>query len=96
MATVKQYTISLWRAHRAVCRKLGSDLSWGDPSERIRMIGSDVMLAGLIKVLTDKSLVTDQELNAVFTAITNTDFPALRPVTAPEPGQETPDPDLGS
>lgn len=96
MATVKQYAISLWRAHRAVCRKLGADLSWGDPTERIRVIGSDVMLAGLIKVLTDKSLVTDQELNAVFTAITNADFPALGPVSAPGPGQETPDPDLGS
>lgn len=95
MATVKQYALSLWRTHRAVCRKLGADLSWGDPAERIRMIGSDVMLAALIKVLTDKSLVTDQELNSVFTAITNADFPVIRPVTAPEPGQETPDPDLG-
>ncbi|MEH0574291.1 hypothetical protein QBA54_07305 [Streptomyces sp. B21-108] len=96
MATVKQYTLSLWRAHRAVCRKLGADLSWGDSTERIRMIGSDVMLAGLIKVLTDKGLVTDQELNTVFAAITNSDFPALSPVLAPEPGHETADPDLGS
>jgi hypothetical protein len=96
MATVKQYALNLWRAHRAVCRKLGADLSWGDSTERIRMLGSDVMLAGLIKVLTDKSLVTDQELDTVFTAITNADFPVLSPVIAPEPGLETPDPDLGS
>lgn len=95
MATVKQYTLSLWRAHRAVCRKLGTDVSWGDSSERVRAVSSDLMLAGLIKVLTDKGLITDQELNAVYSAITTADLPALPPVGCPDTGQWPSDPDLG-
>ena len=96
MATVKQYTLNLWRAHKTVCQKLGMDVTYGDPQERVRVISWDVMLAGLVKVLTDKVLVTDAELTAVFNAITSASFPPLPLVSPPDFDQTVPDPDLGA
>lgn len=94
MATVKQYAINLWKTHRAVAQKLGMNMAVGGPEERIRALSSDVLLAGLVKILTDKGVVTDAELNAMYTSLANADYP--RPGTVPQdPDQQAPDPDLG-
>lgn len=97
MATVKQYTANLWKAHKVVCRKLGMDVSWGDPGERVRVVSSDVMLAGLLKILVDKGVISDADLTAAYTAITNATFPVLPPVGYPNfaEGDVAADPDLG-
>lgn len=97
MATIKQYTLKLWGVHKTVCYKLGMDVSWGDSSERVRVISTDLMLAGLVKALTDKGVLTDAEINSVFTAINNATLPALPPVERPDldNGGQAPDPDLG-
>lgn len=98
MATIKAYTLNLWRAHKTVAAKLGMDISWGDSQDRVRAISTDVMLATLIKALTDKGVLTDTELNALYTQVTNATFPTLPPVPSPDldHGGVAPDPDLGA
>lgn len=96
MATIKQYALNLWRTHATVTQKLGLEAVWGGLDKRAQILSTDVMLAGLIKVLTDKGVVTDSDLNAVYAAIRNADFPALPPaVSAPLDNETVPDPDLG-
>lgn len=94
MATIKQYARNLWQAHRAVARKLGTDPAVGSPDERIQILSTDVLLAGLCKALTDAGVLTDAQLNTVFTAVANADYPVQRAVLQPEDGP-APDPDLG-
>lgn len=97
MATVKQYTLRLWKAHATVSRKLGVDVEWGALDKRVQTLSADVMLAGILKVLTDKGVLTDTELNQVYAQITNASFPALPVgIPAPQEGVTTPDPDLGT
>lgn len=97
MATVKQYASNLWKVHASVLRKLGVDTAWGAAGKRAPILSTDVMLAGLIKALTDKGVLTDTDVNTVFTSITNAAFPSL-PANVPAPvgdDQTMPDPDLG-
>lgn len=96
MATVKQYTIGLWRAHRTVSRKLGLAADWGSLDQRAGVVSTDVMLAGLIKLLTDAGVITDAQLNAMYTAIAAADYPKL-PSMVPntEDGEPVAEPDLG-
>jgi hypothetical protein len=95
VATVKQYTLNLWRFQKTVCRKLGMDPSRGTDAEKAQIISGNVLTAVLIKILTDKGVMTDAELNAAYTAVAGADFPVLRTVL-PEPGEGEPDdPDLG-
>lgn len=96
MATVKQYALQLWDTHKTVSRKLGQSVEWGSSEGRVAALGTDVMLAGLIKVLTDAGVITNAQLTQVYNAIANADFPPL-PAMVPGPvdGETLPDPDLG-
>lgn len=96
MATVKAYALNLWRAHRTISRKLGLSVDYGSADVQVLVASSDVMLAGLVKVLTDKGLVTDAELNTVYTALANFTYPPLSTTPAPEDGGTAPDIDLGT
>lgn len=97
MATVKVYAKSLWTVQVTVCRKLGIDLPVASQSTRVLMICNAVLFAGLFKVLTDNGVVTDAQLNNIFTAIAAADFPS-QPLSVPMPVDDTPapDPNLGS
>lgn len=95
MASVKTYAIQLWRVHRVVSRKLGADISWGSIDSRVNAITTDLMIATLIKVLTDKGVVTDQELQAMFTAVASADLPAQPNTVPPVDNGNVPDPDIG-
>ena len=97
MATLKQYARQLWITQRSVCEKLGVKIAWSSLEQRVLVISSDVNLAMLVKILTDKGVITDAELQAVATQVRNADFPPL--VHFPPPDDDefvTPDPDLGS
>lgn len=96
MATIKAYTKSLWNVQKTVARKFGVDIRWGNSDIRIAALTTDVCIAGIVKVLTDKGLITDAELQAVFTNIINADFPR-QPLVVHAPGDDDviPDPDLG-
>lgn len=97
MATVKQYALNLWKAQKVVVRKLGMDITWGGPADRVRFISDDIMLAGLIKILVDKGVITDADLTSAYNAITNMAFPSLPVVPRPDldGGGAADDPDLG-
>lgn len=97
MATVKQYAIRLWDVHKTISGKLGLSIEWGSSADRVPALTTDVMLAGLVKVLTDKGLLTDAELNAVFNSIASATFPPLPAVTPmPGDGVTAADPELGA
>lgn len=96
MATIKAYARNLWNVHKIVSQKLGTDIRWGSSEARVAALTNDVCLAGIVKILTDKGLITDAELQAVFTTITNADFPR-QPAIINAPGEDgvIADPDLG-
>lgn len=95
MATVKQYALNLWRAHRTISQKLGLSVDYGSSDVQAMTASADVMLAGLIKILTDKGVITDGELTTVYTALANANYPLLYTTPAPEDGATAPDIDLG-
>jgi hypothetical protein len=95
MASVKTYVQKLWTVHKTVSRKLGADVSWGSIDSRVNALTTDVIVACLVKTLTDKGLVTDAELQAVFNAVASADFPAQPNTVEPVDGGSPPDPDLG-
>lgn len=96
MATIKQYTTNLWRVQKVVMRKLGLAVAWSGSEEKIRALGSDVLLATLLKILVDKGVMTDGELNAAYLAVANADFPVIKDQAFPALGEGEPaDPDLG-
>lgn len=97
MATLKQYTRNLWQVHRTVAGKLGLNVTWGEPEQRVLVIADDVMLAVLLKLLVDKGLVTDAELNAAYNAAASAALPKQPPVVAAPGEDEAPaEPDLGA
>lgn len=97
MATVKQYALQLWGAHKVVSAKLGLNVEWGSADVRTSVIATDVMLGTVLKVLVDKGLVTNADLTAAFNAVAGAAFPSL-PSVVPNSsdGQPIPDPDLGA
>jgi uncharacterized membrane protein len=97
LATIKQYALSLWRVHASVARKLGVELEWGALDKRVQAMSTDLVLAGVVKALTDKGVLTDTELNTVFNQISRADLPPLSVnVHAPRESEKVPDPDLGT
>lgn len=97
MATLKAYTRNLWRVHRTVTAKLGLNVTWGVPEQRVLVIADDLMLAGLVKLLVDKGLITDAELNAMYSAVEALALPKQPAVVAAPSEDEAPaDPDLGA
>lgn len=96
MPTVKQYSLNLWKVQKVIMSKLGLNVSWSGPEDKARAMTEDIMLGTLLKVLVDKGLVTDAELNAAYTTVATATFPPG--VWAPPPplGEGDPaDPDLG-
>lgn len=96
MATVKQYSLNLWKVQRTVMKKLGLDIAWAGPAEKVPAMASAVMLATLVKILTDKGVVTDAELNTAYTTVRDADFPIVWPAPPPMGEGEPEDPDLGA
>lgn len=97
MATTKAYATILRDTANAVGLKLGYDLRQADQPMRVALTTVCVLLGGVLRVIFSKNLATDAELNAVFTAVKNADYPVL-PSTAPPVDENNPDPvppDLG-
>lgn len=98
MAALKIYATNLWKAQRAICQKLGLQVASAPLSERALAVSGDILLATLCKVLVDKGLVTDAELNAAYNAAAGANIPQLA-VDVPMPtqdGETAPDPDMGA
>jgi hypothetical protein len=96
VATLKQYTLKIWQAHRTVSAKLGSDVASGSLEQRAAALSADAMIAILIKCLTDNAILTDAQLNATLTAALSVTYPPLpTTVTPTSDAPVVPDPDLG-
>ncbi len=96
MATIKQYMKSMWTNQKIIAQKLGLDLRWSDQQTRVMALSTDACIAVLVKTLTDKGVITDQELQAAAALLQNADFPQLPShVSAPGDDGVVPDPDLG-
>lgn len=98
MAALKVYATNLWKVQRAVCAKLGLQVASAPLSERALAVSGDILLGTLCKLLVDKGLVTDAELNAAFNATAAASIPQLA-VTVPMPtqdGESAPDPEMGA
>lgn len=96
MATVKQYALQLWGAHKTIAQKLGMDVTTANTSTRVSALSEDVMLGTLIKVLVDKGLITNQDLTTAYNAVIAAQFPPLpSEVVVTSDSPPAPDPDLG-
>lgn len=96
--TVKQYAVRLWDIRVAVSRQLGSDVSVADIATRAEAMSSDVVTAVILKLLVDKGVFTDAQLNTAAQAIIGATFPQLPIVVASsmDGAGDVPDPDLGA
>jgi hypothetical protein len=89
--------MQLWGVHRVTCEKLGMSIAGSSVDDRAIVVSTDMTMACLIKALTDKGVLTDPELAAVFTSLRNATLPRLATtVPSDEEGTPPPDPDLGT
>lgn len=96
MATLKAYARQLWGVQRAVCEKLGVQIAWAPVDQRAAVLSSDVTTAIILKLLTDKGVITDAELLALANQVKAADIPPLVINVSPNEDGTMPDPDLGS
>jgi hypothetical protein len=96
MATLKAYARQLWGVQRAVCEKLGVQIAWAPVDQRAAVLSSDVTTAIILKLLTDKGIITDAELLALANQVKAADIPRLAITVNPDENGDMPDPDLGA
>lgn len=98
MAALRIYATNLWKAQRVLCQKLGLQVASAPLSERALAVSGDILLGTLCKLLVDKGLVTDAELNNAYNAAASAAIPQLA-VEVPMPTQDgdvVPDPEMGA
>lgn len=98
MATIKQYAINVWQTQQIVSRKLGYDFRVAELSTRVLVASTSIMIGSVLRILFLKNVATDAEMQAVFTAVRDADYPQLPfgPPQVPEDDTEMPPPDLGA
>lgn len=74
MATLSQYFTQLRTKQDALSKRIGSWLPGMAVEPRVVLACSDATFAVLMKLLVDKGLITDAELQAAFNAATVADF----------------------
>jgi hypothetical protein len=84
MATVAVYAQNLWDKFRIIARKFGAEPAVVDKQTRVLHMAQQVLLAAVIKALTDKGVVTDAELTAALNGARDDDWPG-QPLEPPEP-----------
>jgi hypothetical protein len=83
VATVKQYGTRLWRAYRTLGRAMGVDLGSMPKETRVLVKATCAILGTLLKVLVDRNVVTDAQLEAGYAAAEVELYPD-EPVDPPE------------
>jgi hypothetical protein len=94
MATLPQYLQKLRLMHRATARKVGLDLQNQDVGSRALAASAGAVIAVIVKTLTDKGVITDEDLDATWAqmeALTLPQEPTL-PVMEREPTYVPPEP----
>lgn len=75
MATTKQYAKNVRDAMRTIARKMGLYVDSSDKTLRVVASAVAVPIGVLAKVLVDKGVVTDAELQAALNAAAADDYP---------------------
>lgn len=83
MTTVRQYVASLRTVGRTVGRAIGCDVAILTAEERAKLNLITAMNCVLIKLLVDKGLITDADVQAAYTAFMQD--PASYPDVPPPP-----------
>jgi hypothetical protein len=86
ITTVQQYTNALKQSSAAVARKMGVHFAGSDMPTRVMIRVILGLFATLIKLLVDKGVITDAEVQAALTAATGdvyTEEPAEPPDRVP-------------
>ena len=83
MATVKTYGTRLWGAYRALGRAMGVDLASSSKEARVLIKATCAILGVLLKVLVDRGVLTDAQLEAGYAAAEAELYPD-EPVNPPE------------
>lgn len=96
MATLKTYARQLWSVQRSVAEKFGIQLAGATADQRAIVLSGDVTLAMLLKILTDKGVITDAELLAVANQVKAATFPQLPGEVVGNSDEPLPDPDMGT
>lgn len=68
MASVKQYVAAMLDVEQKIARKLDSDISQLSKEFRVLNLALLVVVAVVVKTLTDNAVITDAQLNAVLAA----------------------------
>lgn len=85
MATVKAYVNNMLAVERQVAVKFDSDISQLPKEFRVLNLALLVVIAVVMKTLTDNGVITDAQLNAVLVAARDDVYP-------PEPAEVPPPP----
>jgi hypothetical protein len=91
MATVPEYAAMLRQAGRAVGAKMGVQLSAIGVETRVALRVVIGIIAALVKLLVDKGVITDEEIQTALGSSVAQEYPA-EPVVPPDPPQLPSDP----
>jgi uncharacterized protein (UPF0333 family) len=75
MATVKAYVANMLDVEQKVAFKFDSDISQLSKEFRVLNLAILVVIAVVVKTLTDNGVITDAQLNAVLTAARDDSYP---------------------
>lgn len=90
MTTLKQYATMINQAALVVARKMGLEVAALDKTDRIQARVTTGLIAGLVKLLVDKGLVTDLEVQALLQSYGGDTY-VSEPVESPVPNAALPD-----
>jgi hypothetical protein len=75
MASIGEYVNQMRDRQTVIARRFGSDISRARKPERVLNLALLVLLAAVVKALTDKGVVTDGELLAALNSARDIDWP---------------------
>src|SRR5689334_5074666 len=83
MTTLKTYSGWLTQTAAAVARRMGFNVTGASKEARVQARVTVGLIAGVVKILVDKGVVTDAEVQAMLTGF-GTDTYAPEPVLPPD------------
>ena len=89
MATVKTYVANMLDVEQRIARKLDSDISQLPKDLRVLNLAILLVVAVVVKTLTDQGVITDAQLQATLAAARDDSYP-------PEPAEPPPPPPGGT
>ena len=67
--STKASLLNLWQAHKTLLLKMGIDVATLTAAQRALLFSQDIMLAGVVKLLIDKGLITTDDVDTAASAV---------------------------